>query len=351
MQNDTIGHHLFSELVLQAFKEDINIVLQGIISLHPIEYIFLNQELIVQKTSLGINKFSEVQEIIIGNDVRHSLPELIGLEQIINNILGKKMMSFHLQGVARETPDQMFTYHDVYILMGMGEDKQEHLVLILEDVTEQMINRQIMSQAVNEATLLMMEMADRNEYIESLNKNLEQIALTDSLTKLANRRHFDQHLEIEWRRMTRSQKPLALILCDIDSFKLYNDTYGHVAGDKCLQEVAKVIAENVKRPGDLAARYGGEEFGIVLPDTSIQGALKLAEIIRQKLAIRSIAHCSSPLDTQVVSLSMGVVSVIPNQYVSIEWLIMEADQALYKAKQAGSDQILAANTDTILPNS
>lgn len=342
MENSIVGRHLVSDLVLQTFKEDIDTVLQGVISLHPLEYIILSQDLLVEKTSLGIDKFSEVQKIIIGHDIRHSLPELVGLEQIINSIWGKKMMSFYLQGVAREALGRSCTHHDVYIFMGIGEDEKEHLVLLLEDVTEQMRSRQNLLQAVNETTLLMMSMTDKSNHIESLNKKLEQIALTDSLTKLANRRHFDQYLEIEWRRMAREQKPLALILCDIDFFKLYNDTYGHVAGDKCLQEVAMVIAENVKRPGDFAARYGGEEFAVVLPNTHLQGAIKLAESIRQKLMIRSIDHHGSLLNVQIVSLSMGVASVIPHKDISLEWLIMEADEALYKAKQAGRNCVFTA---------
>lgn len=342
MQKDTTNHHLVSNLVLQTFKEDIDTVLQGIISLHPMEYVILNQELVIQKTSLGVDRFVEFQAARVGNDVRHSFPELIGLEPVINNVLEKRLRSFYLQGVARGTLDQSCTYHDIYIFTGLGKDKQEQLVLLLENVTEQMMTRQTLLQAANETSLLMMSIVDRNNYMESLNQNLRQIALTDSLTKLANRRHLDQYLEIEWRRMAREKRPLALILCDVDVFKLYNDTYGHVAGDKCLQEVAMVIAENVKRPGDLAARYGGEEFAIVLPNTNMHGAVQLAEIIRQKLAIRSITHRSSPLDIQIVSLSIGVASVIPHQGLSINWLIMEADQALYKAKETGRDRIVSA---------
>lgn len=347
MENSIVRSHLVSDLVTQTFKEDIDAILQGIISLHPMEYVILDQDLTIHKTSPGINKFSEIQSANIGSDIRHGFPELIGLEQIMNNILEKKMMSFHLQGVARESLNQLFNYHnthhDVYIFMGMGEDQKEYLVLLLEDVTEQMISRQTLVQAVNETTFLMMSMTDRSNHIESLNRKLEQIALTDSLTKLANRRHFDQHLEVEWKRMAREQKSLALILCDVDFFKLYNDTYGHVAGDICLQTVALIIAENMKRPGDLAARYGGEEFAIILPNTPTQGAVQLAEMICQKLAMRSIAHRGSLLDIQVVSLSIGVASVIPHQDISLEWLIMEADEALYKAKQDGRDRVFAAN--------
>jgi len=343
MQKDNTNPYLVSDLTLRAFKEDIDTVLQGIISLHPMEYVILNQELVIQKISLGVDRFAELQSVIAGDDVRHSFPELIGLEQVINNVLEKRIRSFYLQGVARGTPEQSCSYHDIYIFAGTDKDKQEQIVLLLENVTEQTMTRQTLLQAANETSLLMMSIVDRNNYMESLNQNLRQIALTDSLTKLANRRHLDQYLEIEWRRMAREQKPLALIMCDVDVFKLYNDTYGHVAGDKCLQEVAMVIAESVKRPGDLAARYGGEEFAIVLPNTNMHGAVQLAEIIRQKLAIRSIRHHSSPLDIKIVSLSIGVASAIPRQDLSINWLIMEADQALYKAKETGRDRIVSAD--------
>ena len=282
------------------------------------------------------------QSARLGNNIRHSFPELIGLEQIINNILEKRIKSFYLQGVIREAPDYSCAYHNMYIFTSIDADKKEHLVLLLEDVTEQTVTSQTLLQAANETSLLMLSVTDRSNYIESLNKDLQHIASTDSLTKLANRRHFDQYLEIEWRRMAREKKPLTLILCDVDFFKLYNDTYGHVAGDKCLQEVAMVIAENVKRPEDLAARYGGEEFTMILPNTDTQGAVQLAETLRQKLAMKAIAHSGSP-DSQIVSLSIGVVSVIPHRDISIEWLIMEADEALYKANNTGCDRVISAD--------
>jgi len=348
IENEILSHHLISDLVLQTFKEDIDTILEGIISLHPIEYVILDHELIIHKTSLEVDRFAESQKAVVGNDARNSFPELVGMEHIIENILYNKIKSFHLQGIARENLDKFCRYHDVYIFSGLDKENKAQIVLLLEDVTEQMVIRQTLLQASNETNLLMMSMVDKNNYIESLNKSLQHIALTDSLTNLANRRHFDQHLEIEWRRMVREQKPLALILADVDFFKLYNDTYGHVAGDKCLQEIAKVIVKNVKRSGDLVARYGGEEFAMVLPNTDAHGARHLAERIRQDLALRMIAHSRSPvhygsLYIQRVSLSLGVVSIIPHQDVTLEWLIMQADAALYKAKETGRDRIFLAN--------
>ncbi len=342
-----MNHYLISDSVLQVFKKDISTILAGIISLHPIEYLILDQNLIIQKASPNVNRFLENQEVVIGKDVRNSLPELVGLETTISNILGGDLMNFYLQGIARETLGQV-SYHDIYIFVGVDQGNQERIVLILENVTEQMIIRQNLLQNANENSLLIISMTKRNDHIESLNRNLQQMALTDSLTSLANRRHFDQYLDIEWRRMMREQKPLGLILCDVDFFKLYNDTYGHIAGDKCLQQIAEVIAENVKRSGDLAARYGGEEFGIILPNTGILGVRKIANTIRQDTFIKNIKHSSSTIcySSQYihrVTLSMGVISIIPHQDISIEWLITQADEALYKAKEAGRNCVVTTS--------
>ncbi len=339
--------YLISDSIVQAFKEDIDTILSGIISLHPMEYVILDQHLIIQKASPEIYQFAENQEVILGEDVRHSFPELVGLETIIKNILNRHLMSFYLQGITRETPDNI-CYHDIYIFLGIDQENRERIVLILENVTEQMMIRQNLLQNANENSLLMLSMTQRNEYIESLNKDLQQMVLMDSLTNLANRRHFDQHLETEWRRMSREQKPIALILCDVDFFKLYNDTYGHVAGDKCLQQIAAIIAEHVKRSGDLAARYGGEEFAIILPNTGIYGARQLAEKIRQEVFAKNIEHASSTISgssssIQQVSLSIGVITVVPHQNVSVEWLISQADEALYKAKKAGRNHVVATS--------
>jgi diguanylate cyclase (GGDEF)-like protein len=156
------------------------------------------------------------------------------------------------------------------------------------------------------------------------------------LTQLANRRRFDEYFNKEWRRLAREQAPLSLILCDIDCFKLYNDTYGHPAGDICLQQVAGAIRGAVRRPADLVARYGGEEFAVILPNTTTAGALRVAQTIRDRLRQLKIPHVGS-LVSQYVTLSMGFASLIPTPDTFPTELISAADEALYHAKAAGRD--------------
>ena len=177
------------------------------------------------------------------------------------------------------------------------------------------------------------------EQLETANQQLEKIAALDSLTQIANRRRFDQSLHSEWKRLARERLPLSLILCDVDFFKAYNDTYGHRAGDLCLQQVAQTICENIKRPADLVARYGGEEFAIILPNTHLKGAVKVAEEIRHSLHKVQIEHPNSRV-SNFVTLSLGVASLIPNHYLSEDFLIGEADRALYEAKKSGRDRVV-----------
>ncbi len=176
------------------------------------------------------------------------------------------------------------------------------------------------------------ELADRNQ-------DLTQQAHLDALTHLANRRHFNDRLQQEWRRMSREQKWISLIMCDVDYFKKYNDTYGHQAGDECLRTVAQAVKHSVKRPGDVAARYGGEEFAVILPDTRLNGAVCVAQEIRQKVISLKLPHESSQVSSHV-TLSMGVASLRPSCSRSPEMLVKMADQALYLAKEGGRDRIL-----------
>jgi diguanylate cyclase (GGDEF)-like protein/PAS domain S-box-containing protein len=173
---------------------------------------------------------------------------------------------------------------------------------------------------------------------QKANFELERLASVDGLTQVANRRRFDDYLNAEWRRLTGGQAPLSLILCDIDCFKIYNDTYGHLAGDFCLQQVAGAIRLAVSRPTDLVARYGGEEFALILPNTQADGALYVAESIRSLVKDLEIIHVHSSV-APYVTLSLGVASIVPSAGATPATLIAAADEALYRAKKQGRDRV------------
>ncbi|MBT9312434.1 diguanylate cyclase domain-containing protein [Leptothoe kymatousa] len=173
--------------------------------------------------------------------------------------------------------------------------------------------------------------------LEIANQKLLNQANTDELTQLSNRRHFSHCLAKEWKRLQREQQPLSVILCDVDHFKLYNDTYGHQAGDDCLKAVAQALKQPVKRPADETARYGGEEFVIVLPNTPLEGAQHVAEQIRLQVQGLNIPHRSSKT-SDCVTLSLGVACCIPNSKSSPEELVKTADMALYAAKESGRNR-------------
>ncbi len=173
--------------------------------------------------------------------------------------------------------------------------------------------------------------------LQKANQELQLLATLDSLTQVANRRRFDECLDLAWRISVREQVPLSLLLCDVDFFKLYNDAKGHQAGDECLYQVAQAMKGVIKRPADLVARYGGEEFAVVLPNTHGEGAFKVAEQIRLSVKMLAIAHPQSPM-SEYVTLSLGVSCTIPCHHCSPEGLIATADRALYQAKESGRDR-------------
>ncbi|MDY0105159.1 diguanylate cyclase (GGDEF) domain-containing protein [Paenacidovorax caeni] len=163
---------------------------------------------------------------------------------------------------------------------------------------------------------------------------LEQLAALDGLTGIPNRRRFDESYALEWRRCQRAGQPLSLVVADVDHFKAYNDTLGHAAGDRVLQEVAAVLRQCARRPGDLAARYGGEEFVLLLPETGAQEAQMLAEELRAKLEARGLTHPASPVGASV-TLSIGGASSTPMQAEADPAFFPLADAALYQAKASG----------------
>lgn len=163
---------------------------------------------------------------------------------------------------------------------------------------------------------------------------LKSISWVDGLTQIANRRRFDFMLETEIKRAKRGKRFVSMLMADIDSFKNFNDTYGHLAGDECLQKVARAIGNSLKRPGDLVARWGGEEFAILLPDIDEEQALHVAEKIRKAVENLGILH-ETPGVSQVVTISIGVATLNPSNSIYSENLLLRADRALYKAKKRG----------------
>lgn len=176
--------------------------------------------------------------------------------------------------------------------------------------------------------------------LHTTTKQLKELAHTDSLTDLLNRRAFDEEIETETRRSARAGTALSLLLVDVDHFKAYNDRYGHPAGDECLRQVSQHLKASLKRPTDLAARYGGEEFTAILPDTDEESAHQVAERFRRALAEARLPHETS--ERGYVTASVGVATYMPeNVHRDALELVRAADEALYSAKADGRDRVCA----------
>ena len=182
------------------------------------------------------------------------------------------------------------------------------------------------------------QVTERTRELTAANLELQRLSLLDGLTCIGNRRCLDDFLEREWRRAMRDRTPLAALMLDIDYFKLYNDTYGHLAGDECLKRVAGVLRDSIQRTTDFVSRYGGEEFVVVLPATNEHGALTVAEKLRRGVADLAIPHGLSPLGG-IVTVSIGVAVAVPTSETAAAALLTAADRALYQAKAAGRNQV------------
>jgi diguanylate cyclase (GGDEF)-like protein len=247
----------------------------------------------------------------------------------------QKEMNSHERSLEERITREQFLIHIERLQQELEELKQEKqdLEILLETTTEHSdmvefeLQKEISDRLLVEANL------------QKANQELESLSCIDSLTGVANRRRFDSTLEQEWQRMMREQKPLSLIFCDVDHFKKYNDRYGHQAGDRCLQQVAKAIHASLLRSGDLVARYGGEEFAVILPNTDAYGAIEVAKRIKSQLANLQIVQDDSSIG-KYVTASLGVVSLIPTSQNEPEFLIAQADKALYQAKEQGRDRFV-----------
>jgi diguanylate cyclase (GGDEF)-like protein len=180
-----------------------------------------------------------------------------------------------------------------------------------------------------------------NRDLEESNLTLQYLSAIDGLTQIANRRSLDRSMAIEWQRALRKREPIGFIMADIDHFKVFNDTYGHQAGDECLRVVASLIKDHARRPGDLAARYGGEEFALVLANSSAEQAGIIAEQMRKVIMETTIKYEKS-VSTNITA-SFGVASMVPGHgQANPDALILAADQAMYRAKRSGRNQVVVS---------
>jgi diguanylate cyclase (GGDEF)-like protein len=218
-------------------------------------------------------------------------------------------------------------------------------------VQEQLLHaqQQLVDTLKSSERELEQRVAQRTDELQLLNSKLETLSLTDSLTGIANRRHFDSILQQEWQRAVRQGQPLALAILDVDWFKRYNDHYGHPAGDACLRQIAQTLAATVSRASDRVARYGGEEFVFIAPMTDAQSALEIADRVIQAIAALALPHSDTP--SGYVSVSMGVAAVIPSAEHTASMLLQQADAALYQAKTLGRNRaVLTENASKPLSN-
>lgn len=184
---------------------------------------------------------------------------------------------------------------------------------------------------------------ERTHQLEEANRALQRLSYLDGLTGIANRRRFEEVLDVEWRRARRVGVPLSLIMIDIDYFKAYNDAYGHQRGDDCLKQVAATLSNSVQRAGDLVARYGGEEFAVILPEIDANNAAEMAEMLREQIESLEIPHETLSGDC-VLTISVGVATIYPQKDLSTISLLSAADQALYRAKFEGRNQVLISDS-------
>ncbi|TAN76370.1 MAG: diguanylate cyclase [Gallionella sp.] len=196
-------------------------------------------------------------------------------------------------------------------------------------------------EAYREMKKLQEQLTESNSKLEESNATLLRLSTMDGLTGIANRRHFDETLLLEWKAGLRENRILSIIILDIDFFKKYNDGYGHQGGDDCLKEVAKTLRDTLHRAGDFIARYGGEEFVAILPHTDAKGAAIIAEHMRANIAAKNIPHAYSNVAGHV-SISLGVAAMYPDNSASPADLIARADGALYKAKEQGRNRYIVA---------
>jgi diguanylate cyclase (GGDEF)-like protein len=268
------------------------------------------------------------------------LREAPTLSGIYSNHLRSQWATLKEHPELAEALKQVVTAPGSVCLEAITAYKLESMGLVKLDGAEVRPSCELYRLYFKEQLLQEPSLGDRIKKLEQENQQLQRLSSVDDLTQLANRRSFDQKLEQVWQQLARKGTPLSLILCDIDYFKFYNQAFGHLAGDFCLQQVARAIREVVSRPVDFLARYGGEEFAVLLPQMDADSALQVAEEIRVKVKSLAIPFESPQfggLPASVVTVSLGVASTIPNPESAPAILVNAVDEALLKSKRQGRD--------------
>jgi diguanylate cyclase (GGDEF)-like protein len=206
-----------------------------------------------------------------------------------------------------------------------------------EEVLARIENQLKISRLQREMERKNAELRQANLHLERANRMLHSLSYLDGLTGIANRRHFEETIDQEWRRATRTRSALSLIMLDIDRFKVLNDAFGHQCGDECLKRVASALSDALKRAGDTVTRYGGEEFAVILPGTELDGATAFAEELRSRIEALAIEHAHP--ESKVVTVSLGVATACPREGRSYSVLVADADRALYTSKEEGRNRV------------
>ncbi|WP_415885855.1 GGDEF domain-containing protein [Neptuniibacter sp. QD37_6] len=255
-----------------------------------------------------------------------------GIDLVLTDVEMPGLNGFDLtREIRNRFPDDWFP-----IIFLSGQSDEKHYEEGIDAGGDDYLTKPV-SPIVLKAKILAMErIANMKKALDAANSRLEKLSSQDPLTKISNRRDLETNLLKEWKRNKREQLELAAIMLDIDFFKTYNDHYGHQQGDECLKAVSKLLKGQLNRSHDLLARYGGEEFVIILPDTDIEGAEKIASNIVASLATKAIPHVKSQA-AEHVTVSMGISSTANNAETPSA-LLKQADQALYKAKESGRNR-------------
>lgn len=236
---------------------------------------------------------------------------------LLKDLIDGKIDSYQLEKRYYRKDGQLIWGNVTSTLFPSENPQSFYVIGMVSDITQRKIAEQQLQEAYQE---------------------MEYLSNRDGLTNIANRRYFDKHLFIEWQRAKGYSKPLSLIILDIDFYKRFNDTYGHLAGDECLKQMASILEETVKRSTDVAARFGGEEFAVILPETDLIGASIVANHIQTAITALQIPHTDS-IVSPFVTVSIGVATITPDLHSKPEDLIFITDKALYQAKQKGRNRI------------